>query len=202
MERIKNSDLDKYYNKNTNRIELNGDFEIDYISTSKNLYCKGDLCCEGDLCCKGNLYCKGDLCCEGDLCCKGNLYCEGDLCCEGDLYCKGNLYCKGDLCCEGDLCCKGNLYCEGDLCCEGNLKIKNKLIKKYLRIGKIGSRNSDTIFYIPKRGKVFIKCGCWSGNIDDFKKRVKDQYNGSYYYDEYMATIDYVMAMSKLNPTK
>jgi hypothetical protein len=79
MNKIKNEDLDNYYNKETGRIELEPDVIIDFIRTDKPIYCKGNLDCEGDLDCEGYLDCKGDLDCEGYLDCKGDLKIRGEF---------------------------------------------------------------------------------------------------------------------------
>lgn len=43
----------------------------------------------------------------------------------------------------------------------------------YMLIGRIGSRNDFTTFFKNKGGGISVKCGCFSGTIEEFRERVK-----------------------------
>lgn len=52
-----------------------------------------------------------------------------------------------------------------------NAEIKKKT--HLLEIGFIGSRDDVTTFFRTKDKEIFVKCGCFSGNIDEFEKQVQ-----------------------------
>ena len=53
----------------------------------------------------------------------------------------------------------------------GNAEIKKKT--HLLEIGFIGSRDGVTTFFRTKDKEIFVKCGCFSDNIDEFEKQVQ-----------------------------
>ena len=63
-----------------------------------------------------------------------------------------------------------NLSQEDNAWVYGNAEIKKKT--HLLEIGFIGSRDDVTTFFRTKDKKIFVKCGCFRGSIDDFEKRV------------------------------
>ena len=162
------------------------------------IYYDGTLICNENLKIDCDIIITGYLDCRGDLVCGGNLVCRGNLDCGGYLICQGNLDCRGNLVCGGYLNCRGYLICQGYLNCGGLLTIKSKLVVKYLQLGKIGSRNSDSIFYITE-DEVFCKVGCFEGSMGELEKAIADKHNvDSIYFKEYMETIKYVKALSLL----
>lgn len=65
----------------------------------------------------------------------------------------------------------------------------------YTEIVGIGSEGSNRILFAfhDFNEEIRIKCGCWHGNIDEFKKRVEDVYTKSDGpYSEYMRAIDFI----------
>lgn len=43
-----------------------------------------------------------------------------------------------------------------------------------LEIGFIGSRSDVTTFFRTKNKEIWVRCGCFNGNIDDFEKAVEE----------------------------
>ena len=61
---------------------------------------------------------------------------------------------------------------------------------------RIGSRNQPTIFY--KNGNVvYVSCGCWSGTLSDFEKRVNEVYPDGEHGDNYRVEIKRVKQLFK-----
>lgn len=56
----------------------------------------------------------------------------------------------------------------------GNAKISKA--NDILCIAPIGSRNDVTTFFKTKDGNICVKCGCFSGTIDDFLEAVNETY--------------------------
>lgn len=43
----------------------------------------------------------------------------------------------------------------------------------FLEIGYIGSRDDVSTFFRTKDKEIFVKCGCFKDNIDEFEKQVQ-----------------------------
>lgn len=72
---------------------------------------------------------------------------------------------------EENLSQEGNTWVYGNAMVYGNAEIKKKT--HLLEIGFIGSRDDVTTFFRTKNKEIFVKCGCFQGNIDDFEKKVQ-----------------------------
>lgn len=65
----------------------------------------------------------------------------------------------------------GNARVHSDAMIYGNAEIKKRT--HLLEIGFIGSRDDITTFFRTKNKGIFVECGCFKGNIDEFEKRVQ-----------------------------
>lgn len=54
----------------------------------------------------------------------------------------------------------------------GNARVTD--ITDYMLIGSIGSRNDFTTFYKDIDGGISVKCGCFSGTIEEFREKVEE----------------------------
>lgn len=62
--------------------------------------------------------------------------------------------------------------------------------KDFLTVGPIGSRLDYTTFARTIDDKIWVKCGCFKGTIDEFKAKVKETHSrGSLYRKEYLDAI-------------
>lgn len=66
---------------------------------------------------------------------------------------------------EENLSQKGNAWVFGD----AEIKKRTHL----LEIGFIGSRDDVTTFFRTKNKEIFVECGCFKGDIDEFEKQVQ-----------------------------
>ena len=68
-------------------------------------------------------------------------------------------------------------------------QLKGNKIEKYLFSKSIGSRYNITEYWIETDE---IKCGCWKGNLKQFKERVNSVYSGkdNKHRIDYMKFID------------
>lgn len=71
----------------------------------------------------------------------------------------------------------------------GNAKIRN--YDDYLVVGPIGSRYDHTTFMKMSNGKIWVKCGCFEGTIEEFRAEVKD-----YHRSDYKSLSEYLNAMN------
>lgn len=72
---------------------------------------------------------------------------------------------------EENLSQEGSTWVYGNATVYGNAEIKKKT--HLLEIGFIGSRDDVTTFFRTKDEEIFVKCGCFKGNIDEFEKQVQ-----------------------------
>ena len=83
----------------------------------------------------------------------------------------GDAQVYGDAWVYGDARVYGNAWVYGDARVYGNALISK--IEDLFIIGLIGSRNDFVTFYKNKNNGISVKCGCFSGNIEEFLEKVK-----------------------------
>lgn len=59
-----------------------------------------------------------------------------------------------------------------------------------LVIGPIGSRDDYTTFFRGKDGKIYVKCGCFSGDIKEFTAKVKETHGNNHHGKMYKFAIE------------
>ena len=71
----------------------------------------------------------------------------------------------------------GNAWVAGNARVADNARVTGNAwvtdITDYMLIGSIGSRNDFTTFYKDIDGGISVKCGCFSGTIEEFREMVK-----------------------------
>lgn len=92
-----------------------------------------------------------------------------------------------------------NAYVYGNAKVFGNARIygnavlgDNIIIEKdtdWFVVGPIGSRNGFTTFSLNKDKNIYVFCGCFHGNIDEFEKAVEETHKGTKYEEEYKLAI-------------
>lgn len=65
-----------------------------------------------------------------------------------------------------------NLSHGGNAWVTGNARVTDNA--DYMLIGSIGSRNDFTTFYKDIDGGISVKCGCFSGTIEEFREKVEE----------------------------
>lgn len=72
----------------------------------------------------------------------------------------------------------GNALVAGNARVTGNARVADNArvtdITDYMLIGSIGSRNDFTTFYKDIDGGISVKCGCFSGTIEEFREKVEE----------------------------
>jgi hypothetical protein len=69
---------------------------------------------------------------------------------------------------------------------EGNKPLLGNAIYSF---GGFGSVNRTT-YFIPMRDGIYVRCGCWAGDIEEFRERVADVHGESAVAREYLAICD------------
>lgn len=82
-----------------------------------------------------------------------------------------------------------NLSNSGDAWVGGNARVGDDAHinsnKDFIVIGPIGSRNGFTTFYKNKDENVCVRCGCFSGTVDEFLAAVQKTHGDNQYGKEY-----------------
>ena len=87
----------------------------------------------------------------------------------------------------------GNAWVEGNARVEGDFDI--------LLTGPIGSRKAYTTFTNDKNGEIQVSCGCFTGAIDEFEKKVKQTHAGTKYEVQYISAIQMAKAVIEVKKT-
>ena len=59
-----------------------------------------------------------------------------------------------------------------------------------ITFGGFGSEGRTTYIFILTDGNIFVRCGCFSGYIDDFRAKVKETHGDSKLAQEYLKIAD------------
>jgi hypothetical protein len=65
------------------------------------------------------------------------------------------------------------------------------IIEDWMNHDNIGSRKSRTLFFKTDKG-VFVQCGCFFGNLDEFVAKVKETHQGNKYEKDYLALVEFI----------
>lgn len=90
---------------------------------------------------------------------------------------------------EGNLSHFGNAWVYGDARVSGNARVFDNAeifnTRHFFVQGPIGSRNGFVTFYRTKDNTVGVRCGCFSGSLQEFVNQVEKTHGGSRYEKEY-----------------
>ena len=84
---------------------------------------------------------------------------------------------------DSNLSHSGNAWVSGDAWVVGDAHINSN--KDFIVIGPIGSRNGFTTFYKNKDENVCVRCGCFSGTVDEFLAAVQKTHGDNRFGREY-----------------
>lgn len=88
----------------------------------------------------------------------------------------------------------GNAWVSGDTQVYGDAKVSGNAIvsgdQMYATVKGFGSNYRDTTFFVTKDGNVCVNCGCFSGTLEQFRKKVKETHKDTEYAKEYLAIAD------------
>lgn len=107
---------------------------------------------------------------------------------RGNAWVSGNAKAFGDADVFGDsdVCGEANLY--GEVCIDGNAEISKD--EDYAVIQGFGRAHRSTTFFRCQDGLVRVQCGCFYGNLDEFRARVKDTHGNGKMAREYLMIAD------------
>ena len=85
-----------------------------------------------------------------------------------------------------------NLDQSGNAWVSGNARVSKPA--HLLQVGCVGSRHGFTTFYRTKNKRIHVACGCFSGDIDEFEKKVISTHAGTKHEKTYKLAIELAKA--------
>ena len=98
----------------------------------------------------------------------------------------------GEWCSFGEGCSFGKDCKVGEGCSFGEwCKVENdKELKRFLKFEGFGSERRCTYFFLLTDNTIYVRCGCFSGYIDEFRSKVKETHGDSLYAQGYFKAAD------------
>ena len=141
----------------------------------------GNACVSGDAKVFGNAWVSGDAEVFGDA------WVYGDACVSGDAKVFGDAWVYGDAKVFGNAEVFGNAWVSGDAKVFGNACVSGNA--DYATIKGFGTEFRATTFFRCKDGTVKVRCGCFYGDLEQFRNQVKTTRKGKI-AEEYLMIAD------------
>ena len=94
----------------------------------------------------------------------------------------GNAWVSDDACVYGDAKVFGNAWVSDDACVYGDAKVSDNAEVSgdadYALVKGFGTEFRCTTFYRDKNKKIMVNCGCFHGDLEAFRKQVKETRSG------------------------
>ena len=165
------------------------------LSHFGNAWISGDAKVYGDARVSDNAWVYGNAKVYGDARVFGNAWISGDARVFGDARVSGNARVYGNAKVYGDArvfdnaWVSGNAKVYGDARVSGNARVYGDArvfnTRHFFVQGPIGSRDGYVTFYRTKDDTVEVRCGCFSGSLQEFVNQVEETHGGSRYEKEY-----------------
>lgn len=117
---------------------------------------------------------------------------EENLSQYGNAWVSGNAEVSGNARVYGNAVVYGNAEVSGNARVSGNAEVCK--IGTVFWIGAIGSRNGTTTFFRCKDGKIYVSCGCFLGDLEEFSDKVKQTHGDNEHGRVYMLAIEMAKA--------
>ena len=136
----------------------------------------------------GNAWVSDDACVYGDAKVFGNAWVSDDACVYGDAKVFGNAWVYGDAWVHGNAKVSdnanvsdnakvfGNAEVYGDAKVSDNAEVSGDA--DYALVKGFGTEFRCTTFYRDKNKKIMVNCGCFHGDLEAFRKQVKETRSG------------------------
>ncbi len=153
------------------------------LSHFGNAWIYGDAWVYGDARVSGNAWIYGDARVFGNARVSGNARVYGNAKVYGDARVSGNAWAYGEVQVAGNAWIYGDARVFGNARVYGNAEVFNT--RHFFVQGPIGSRDGYVTFYRTKDDTVEVRCGCFSGSLQEFVNQVEETHGGSRYEKEY-----------------
>ena len=135
-----------------------------------------------------NLSHSGNAWVSGDAMVSGNAWVLGDAWMHGNAQASGNARVSSSVQVSGNALVSGDAHVYSNTMVYGNAEIVKDT--HYFVVGPIGSRDWFTTFFRTKDKKIFVSCGCFKGDIQEFEDAVKKTHGGTKHEKAYLAAIE------------
>ena len=140
------------------------------VSQADNAWVCGNARVYGDARVSGN----AEVC--GDARVYGNAWVYGDARVYGDAEVSGNARVCGNARVSGNAWVSGDAEVSGNARVCGNAEVYDDA--DYALVQGFGTEFRCTTFYRGKNKKIMVNCGCFHGDLEGFRKQVKETRNG------------------------
>ena len=106
----------------------------------------------------------------------GNAWVSGDARVYGDAWACGNAWVRGNARVYGNAWVSGDAWVSGNARVSGNAWVYGDA--DYALVQGFGTEFRCTTFYRGKNKKIMVNCGCFHGDLEGFRKQVKETRNG------------------------
>ena len=107
---------------------------------------------------------------------------------EENLSQDGNAWVYDNARVYGDACVCGDARVYGDACVCGDARVCGDA--GYATVHGFGSEYRTTTFFKTKAGDIGVKCGCFYGNLSEFRKKVVETHGETKKAKEYLMLAD------------
>lgn len=112
----------------------------------------------------------------------GNAWVSGDARVYGNAWVSGDARVYGDAWVHGNAKVFGNAWVYGDTEVSGDAKVSDNAEVSgdadYALVKGFGTEFRCTTFYRDKNKKIMVNCGCFHGDLEAFRKQVKETRSG------------------------
>ena len=138
------------------------------------------------------VYDSARVCGDARVCGNAQVYDSAQICGDAEVY--GNAWVYGNAQVCDSAWVGGNAEVDGNAWVGENAQVYR--ISDIFEIRHIGSRNDTTTFFRTQSKQIHVKCGCFSGTIDEFETKVKATHKDNVHAKTYTLAIQ--MAKLKL----
>ena len=142
----------------------------------------------------GNAWVYGNAWVHGNAEVSGNARVSGDAWVHGNAEVSGNARVYGDARVYGNARVFGNAWVygnarvSGDAWVSGNARVSGAY--KIMTISNMGTVQRTTTFFVCKDGKIRVNCGCFFGDLNEFREQVRRTRGGTKHEKAYLAAAD------------
>ena len=145
-----------------------------WVSGDARVY--GDAKVFGNVRVSGNAWVYGNACVYGNAKVSDNVRVSDDACVYGDAKVFDNAWVSGDALVSGNAKVFGNAEVYGDAKVSDNAEVSGDA--DYALVKGFGAKFRCTTFYRDKNKKIMVNCGCFHGDLEAFRKQVKETRSG------------------------
>ena len=169
--------------------ELGGFIEKEgNLSHDGNAWVSGNARVSGDAWVSGNAQVSGDAWVSGNAQVSGDARVYGNAQVSGDAWVSGNAQVSGDAWVYGNAQVSGDAWVSGNAQVSGDARVYGNA--DFSVVEGFGRYFRATTFFRCKDKILRVQCGCFYGDLAQFREIVKETHGDSKYAKEYLAIAD------------